>query len=322
MKYKLLSIVLALSAATTAAQVITLDLTHPTSPQSIEIDQNRWTGTYSDKLKSLEFGLFAFSHSLGGSWGGTYWDGFTVAAGLDKSNHLYDDGGWTAHQWFNIAGGGIRCDVDGNPVTDADGNIESDPDAPYLLGYWGWFAGSPQPCQVSFTDGARHRPVSVYITNSTWPYYGNIEGDGFAKPLAENGYFALIANGLDDDGQVVSTVRINLATNDGELQQIDRWTYFDLSDLGSVSGLYFSLESSDNSEFGMNTAPFFCIDRLSVEAIPSVVNDLGPEGKKQSVRYLSTSGLESDEPFDGINIVVTTFSDGSVKTSKHITKNR
>ena len=37
-----------------------------------------------------------------------------------------------------------------------------------------------------------------------------------------------------------------------------------------------------------------------------------------SVKYYNVSGVESDKPFDGVNIVVTRHADGSVKTTKVI----
>ena len=35
-----------------------------------------------------------------------------------------------------------------------------------------------------------------------------------------------------------------------------------------------------------------------------------------SKTYYNAQGLSSDKPFDGVNIVVTTYSDGSTHTSK------
>lgn len=37
-----------------------------------------------------------------------------------------------------------------------------------------------------------------------------------------------------------------------------------------------------------------------------------------STRYYNTMGVASDEPFDGVNIVVTTYCDGSSRTSKQL----
>ena len=43
---------------------------------------------------------------------------------------------------------------------------------------------------------------------------------------------------------------------------LDAWTWVDLSSLGEVSGLQFTLSSSDNGEYGMNTPAYFAIDDI------------------------------------------------------------
>ncbi|MBQ3959285.1 MAG: hypothetical protein II677_02215, partial [Muribaculaceae bacterium] len=53
------------------------------------------------------------------------------------------------------------------------------------------------------------------------------------------------------------------------------------------------------------------------ETIPTAVNDLNAR-QVVSVKYYNVAGIESDKPFDGINIVVTRYSDGSVVTRKEV----
>ena len=50
---------------------------------------------------------------------------------------------------------------------------------------------------------------------------------------------------------------------------ISAWEYIDLSSLGSVDELSFSLSSSDNGSFGMNTPNYFAIDNIGVVPEPS-----------------------------------------------------
>ena len=49
---------------------------------------------------------------------------------------------------------------------------------------------------------------------------------------------------------------------------VDSWTWVDLSSLGVVSSLSFSLASSDVGQFGMNTPAYFAMDNLAVAAVP------------------------------------------------------
>ena len=36
----------------------------------------------------------------------------------------------------------------------------------------------------------------------------------------------------------------------------------------------------------------------------------------ESVTYVNTHGMTSDQPFDGVNIVVTRYTDGTMSTTK------
>ncbi|MBQ9466372.1 MAG: starch-binding protein [Muribaculaceae bacterium] len=51
-------------------------------------------------------------------------------------------------------------------------------------------------------------------------------------------------------------------------------------------------------------------------AITTGVIEIAGGARVQSVKYVSLSGQMSDRPFDGVNVVVTTYSDGTVRTVK------
>ena len=51
---------------------------------------------------------------------------------------------------------------------------------------------------------------------------------------------------------------------------------------------------------------------------PTVVKDVNGVKQVESVRYYNIMGMESMNPFEGVNIVVTRFSDGSISTFKVI----
>lgn len=48
----------------------------------------------------------------------------------------------------------------------------------------------------------------------------------------------------------------------------------------------------------------------------TTVKEIATSRTVTSVRYYNLMGIESDKPFDGINIVVTTYSDGSRSSRK------
>lgn len=56
---------------------------------------------------------------------------------------------------------------------------------------------------------------------------------------------------------------------------------------------------------------------LSTDGIITAVTDINATTKTvRQVRYYNLAGIESSEPFDGINVVVTTYTDGSKSTAK------
>ena len=46
------------------------------------------------------------------------------------------------------------------------------------------------------------------------------------------------------------------------------------------------------------------------------VEQLTADKEVAAIRYINVAGQESDTPFDGMNIVVTTYTDGTVSTVK------
>ncbi|MBR2084815.1 MAG: hypothetical protein IJ879_09505, partial [Muribaculaceae bacterium] len=48
----------------------------------------------------------------------------------------------------------------------------------------------------------------------------------------------------------------------------------------------------------------------------SGVEQISADKQVASVRYINVAGMESNEPFDGMNIVVTTYTDGTTTTAK------
>jgi chitodextrinase len=239
--------------------IITLDLNKPTNPATIELNtQGYWTETYSNHFPALEFGLFSFTHLINGG-GGTdvgggmsYWDGFTYCTNGDTEDYgaSGSSDGWVNNQWGCMAG---------------------EKGVPYLVAYWGYWIEEMEngaPClRTTFTDKGSYEAVGVSIANHPWPYYGNIHGDGFARPFDEGDSFKLYIHGVNEVGEDVGNpVEHTLAKyENGELIQSPDWEWVDLSSLGTVSGFFFTMHTSDaNLIYGPNTAVYFCLDKLQV----------------------------------------------------------
>ena len=261
----------ALMASAAWAGVITLDMNKPINPATIEYGSNNvWTECYNDvDYTWLEFGAesgeFMLSHLIdgeGASWGGYYWDGFTPAIGGDQTDYGQpgSSGSWTTNYGGCMAGGGC--------VINADGTVTADPAQPYFVAYYSSWAYEGPSNQVMYIDedgNNEFEPVGVYVCNHPWPYYGCAHGDGFGRAFEEGDYFEIVAHGVAADGSE-TTVSMNLVEfTNGELIAANDWTFFDLSGLGEVTSVYFTLNSTDSGAYGMNTAAYFCMDKFQVK---------------------------------------------------------
>ncbi len=263
MKRKLILCSLFLAALSIrATDTLTLDLTAFLADFN-QTEDGYWDGTYSDM--PVETDYFLFSHKGEQNNGEmSYWEGFTICTSGDMENYGAEGSSdaWITHQWGCMAGGGLNE------------NCLAERDKPYMVAYWGFHAEKLDPdyhsLRVNFADGKQHKAVGVWICNHPWPYYGNINGDGFASAFTQEGdYFALVAHGLNDKGEPTGvSTKLMLATySNGQLRQSRDWQYMDLTTLGTLSGIYFTMETTDNDAlYGANTAVYFCLDRMQVLA--------------------------------------------------------
>jgi hypothetical protein len=225
-----------------------------------------WDSTYT--TRRLAFGKFVFDHN-GGLWPGStikYWGGFTF--GTNGDTFCYSDtfyckccrppvwcdstgsSGWINNQWGVIAGAGL----------DTIASYKPQEGAPYLIAFG-------TGLDVWLKDSALFKPLEVYICNHPWPYYGNIYGDGFARPLNQSGdYFKLKISGVVGGTETLLAEHFLAQNTTGTLSQSNKWEQVDLSENDqNVQLLRFRLETTDTGQFGPNTAFYFCMDKLKVE---------------------------------------------------------
>ena len=59
------------------------------------------------------------------------------------------------------------------------------------------------------------------------------------------------------------------------------------------------------------------LDLTAESNIPTAINTVGAgNGEVKSVKYVNVAGVVSDIPFEGVNIVVTEYTDGSRTATK------
>ena len=125
---------------------------------------------------------------------------------------------------------------------------------------------------VRLTGNAKGGIVTgLYLTNSTYTYFSMKNGDTFAKRFGgETGNdpdFLKLTIKAYLDGELKSdSVDFFLAdyrfTDNSQDYIVKDWEFIQLSELGNLDSLKFTLTSSDNGIFGMNTPAYFCLDNL------------------------------------------------------------
>ncbi len=180
-------------------------------------------------------GAASFTHNFTNWGGGCCWSGFTYSSMTDTTTAGY------TNQYSDITGGGVNGSAN------------------YAIANPGLSSSRVDFSTPTNVEGA-------YFTNTTYAYLSMLNGDSFARKFGLGDYFTLKVTGLDAGNQVTGSVNISLA-RDANL--VHEWIWNDLSPLGTVKALAFSLTSSDTGAYGMNTPAYFAMDNLTtVSAVP------------------------------------------------------
>lgn len=116
-----------------------------------------------------------------------------------------------------------------------------------------------------FANGENHTVEYAYVTNGTYAYHSIKYGDELPTPAFGDGdSFVLTATGYTAGGAKTGAVDFYLADyRNGKSYICTEWTKFDLSPLGRVNKVVFTLDSTKKNEYGMLTPAYFCIDNVS-----------------------------------------------------------
>lgn len=210
-------------------------------------------GVWTDWNKDVDLKIqgFEFSHEL------TQYNtsiGFVASRSTDNAFHepMYQ------YQFTVMPAGGV--DGEGTPFLAAnwdsytDGTVTENDDRTCVIEYEGLDGDSPR----------QFYPQSMMLTNTCYAYYSMLNGDNIAKKFVEGDYLKLIIHGVHADGSE-SVVDAYLAHCGSVPEEgiLKTWKRVDLSELGLCSYIYFTMESSDNGEWGMNTPAYFAIDKFT-----------------------------------------------------------
>ena len=249
---------LSVSGAYAEDKVTVLDLTKADPKLEFDAETGAWSDTYNDDAESIESQCFSFVHSSMSDYN-TWW-GFTASNSADNSFRE----NFITYQFSNMAKGGIVLNEDGSVKLDEFGAPVVSADVPYIIGYYSPFMAA-RPVDMTFNDSKAYEVVGVYVNLTSYTYYSIQNGDAYARAFNNGDSFKLTIHGVASDDSE-KTVEVELASyNNGTLTLNRGWSYVDLSPLGEVNELYFTMKSTDSGTYGDNTPEYFCLDKLMVK---------------------------------------------------------
>lgn len=204
----------------------------------------------------------------GGYWQGESGDNEMYSGGWMFYNYYMPEyyfwGGFTASNHTDMSQSGLNAQYTSASGGGYDGSTQYG--VAYAMGV---------QCDVHASDNQSHTVTGCYVTNNLWAYQNMHDGDAtataFGGPTGNDpDWFKLTATGKNASGQTVGTAEIYLAdyrfSNNEDDYILNTWEWFDLSTLGAVHTISFSLSSSKNDSYGMITPAYFCIENFNGEA--------------------------------------------------------
>ncbi len=304
MKLKLLSACILLSSAAAQAQTAS-------DFENIKLAEgaNHWTGVDMgdgvdyDATISYKTGSSMFPMSTSVAWGYGNLAGFVVSRSTET------DPTGTNAAFSSIKGAG----ADGSSQY-AVCTIDPSKEAPAVV-----VAGE--------YDNARTISGCYITCTADLPYYLE-NGRGFQdrNPYAEGDWLAVNATGYDAAGKETGVATIYLADY-RDMTVADKWlkdwTWFDLTSLGEVKKISFSLSASDNHMRAFNkqvlTTTSFCIDNFegkAPEVDPSAVRTLGADARKVASQTVYGEDGKIATSRHGLNLIKTVYDNGQTSTVK------
>lgn len=114
-----------------------------------------------------------------------------------------------------------------------------------------------------FADGA-HVVDHMWVTNTSYVLNSLTYGDGFAAAAGDATWFKIVATGYDAEENTTGTAEFFLCKEGRQI--VEEWSKFDLSALGKVARVEFSLQGSADlcGDWGLNTPAYFAYDDVTV----------------------------------------------------------
>ncbi len=222
------------------------------------------TGSLVTKTSTFTSGSASFGNTYNQKYDGAdgtgnfefdYWSGWSYSRTTDTTTP------GAANQYSAIPGSGVSGS------------------STYAVGFGSSSRGVSYASDFDFSGGK-----GVFVTNTTYTYLSMLNGDAangggpakkFGGATGDDADFLMLTITGSNGGSQTGSVDFYLAdyrfVDNSNDYLVNTWSFVDLSSLGTVDELSFSLSSSDNHpSFGMNTPDYVAIDNLGAIPEPSV----------------------------------------------------
>lgn len=149
----------------------------------------------------------------------------------------------------------------------------------YMQAYYSeWDASTLKHNNVYAANDSVFFPQGVYVSQSLASY------NYIAEQMQETGYLSLIATGYDAQGNQTASVTYTLSNG---TENIADWRFMDLTALGEVKEVVFTMASNYGNEYGMLVPAYFCLDNFVYKTTNA--RDTLPDSGMEDVEMLSAN---------------------------------
>lgn len=191
----------------------------------------------------------------------TDWGGFGTWSGFAISNHTDNTTPGLGNQYSAYAGSGVGGSAN------------------YAVGYYSTFETTTNVTYTAFSALTDLAGKGAFLTNTTWAALDMLNGGGGFGSKKYGGvsgddpdYLLLRIEGFAGASSTgfVDFYLADFRFADNSLDYVvSDWTWVDLSSLGSVDRLLFTMDSSNKDAWGINTPAYFAMDNLLAVPEPS-----------------------------------------------------
>lgn len=183
--------------------------------------------------------------------------------------NTWTSGGYTFGTFYSSFGGGYYSNfvVSNNKLTDGTGS-----DKPYQStasgakngkNYAVFYYETYYPEASNEVSLSEEATVSgFWVCNNTYAMYVVTNGNNFARKFGQGDYLKLTMTGFNAKGEITGSVDQMLVdcTEAGNWVCVKDWRWVDLTSLGKVKSVKFSMSCTDNTSGWMKTPSYFCMD--------------------------------------------------------------